>query len=283
MHALDVRIPGRQRGFSLVELSIALVVMGIAIGSAVPLYMQRVQRQKLEATREELVSIKTVLLDHYRDTLTLPDPAKNNVLPVAALRLPPSAETDEIYAGSKYAYIVTKNGVPYANLVVDGSSIGTTAAVILSRGRNLVGDLENKDFKNGKLTQWSTDPAFDDIVVTISESELRAVASWRREIDEETATLNAAAAMLADNDDDADGFVDEDTGDPAGNWDGARNWQQMDAKGLDLLVQAGRIPFAHHLVDPWGKPYRWAKTQHKFYSTGPNKLDEGGGGDDILP
>lgn len=270
-------------GFTLVELSIVLVILGVALGSVVPLYNQRVQQRKLDATREELAAIKIALVEHYREKLTLPDADANYTVPITALRLPPGADTDEIYAGSKYAYVVTRGGVPHAQLFVDGGSIGATAAVVLSRGRNLKGDLENKDLKNGKLTQWTTDPNFDDLVTTISETELRAVTAWRREIDEDTATLNVAAAMLADNDDDLDGFVDEDAGDPNGNWDGARSWALMDAKGLDLLVQAGRIPFAHQVIDPWGRSYRWEKSKHRFYSTGPNKIDEGGGGDDLMP
>lgn len=281
-------------GFSLIEMAIVLLIMGIAAGGAIPMYAKQVQRHRAQATKQELDTIKRALVDYYADNLRFPDPDKGNILPAALLRLPQSTTTDEIYAGSHYVYVQTTDGKPFTELLVDGASIGRSAAVLYSRGRNLIGDGANKDPSLGRFVQTSTDPAFDDVVVTIAESEVRAVTAWRREITEDAAVLNAAALLIADNDDDADGLVDEDANpppgstpqgpqDPAGNADGVRDWTLLDARGADALAASGRVAFAHHLVDAWGNRYRWDKVNHRVYSYGPNGVDNGGSGDDIVP
>lgn len=281
-------------GFSLIEMAIVLLIMGIAAGGAIPMYAKQVQRHRAQATKQELETIKRALVDYYADNLKFPDPGKDRTLPATVLRLPQAAATDEIYDGSRYVYVQTTNGTPFTELLVDGASIGRSAAVLYSRGRNLQGDGLNKDPSVGRFVQTSTDPAFDDVVVTISESELRAVTAWRREITEDAAVLNAAAQMIADNDDDGDGLVDEDASPPpgstpqgpqdtAGNADGVRAWTLLDQRGADALAASGRVAFAHHLVDAWGNRYRWDTVQHRVYSCGPNGVDNAGGGDDLVP
>jgi hypothetical protein len=75
--------------------------------------------------------------------------------------------------------------------------------------------------------------------------------------------------------------VDEDTTDPNGNWDGVTNWALVN--GVTSLTQAGLVTDADKIIDPWGIEYIWDPTGNKFYSSGPNKIDDGGLGDDIYP
>jgi hypothetical protein len=130
-------------------------------------------------------------------------------------------------------------------------------------------------------TQDGSTDDFDDILICLSANELASDISWRREIEEEVAVLNQAAVILAENDDDGDGYVDEDSTDAPGNSDSTTDWNLV--TGTGSLVNAGLLWNADHIVDPWGTEYCWDSFNHEFYSAGPNKTDEGCGGDDICP
>jgi prepilin-type N-terminal cleavage/methylation domain-containing protein len=276
------------KGFTLVELAISMSVIGLITVSIVGLYATVVKREREVKTRKEMENIRDVVLGDYQNNLTLPSPDSGYLVPIGDLDLPFSAQTDEIYNGKYYAYIVTNNGSPFAELKVDGQSIGNTAVVLISSGTNLKFEENNVSLNDGEYTQKSSSPDFDDILIYISANELASSIAWRREIEEEVAVLNQAATILAENDDDGDGFVDEDPGesncglkDIPGNCDGVTNWNLV--TGVQALVNAGLISNPDHLVDPWGKEYLWDSANHKFYSAGPNKTDEGCGGDDICP
>lgn len=255
-----------------------MAVMGILTLSVVNLYGAISKLEKERATKKEMDDIKKSIVNYYQKNLVLPLPDSNYILPIDELELPSSAQTDENYKGKYYVYVATNQGIPFDTLKVDNKSIGTTAVVLISSGRNLRFDEQNSTLSDGIYTQESSSD-FDDILIYVSQSELEASISWRREIDEELAVLNQAAQILAENDDDGDGFVDEDTTDPSGNWDGSTNWSLV--SGVSSLTNAGLIRDANKVVDPWGIEYIWDSTAHKFYSSGPNKTDEWGMGDDI--
>ena len=256
-----------------------MAVMGILTVSVVNLYGAISKLEKERATKKEMEEIKKSMVNYYQKNLVLPSPDSSYTLPIDELELPPSARTDENYKDKYYAYVATNTGDPFATLKVDNKSIGTTAAVLISSGRNLRFDEENSSLSDGVYTQEGSSSDFDDILVYVSQSELEASISFRREIEEELAVINQAAQILAENDDDGDGFVDEDTTDPAGNWDGLTNWSLV--SGVSSLTNAGLVRDANKVVDPWGIEYIWDSTGHKFYSSGPNKEDEWGLGDDI--
>ncbi len=256
-------------------------VIGLITVSIVGLYATVVKREREVKTRKEMENIRDVVLGDYQNNLTLPSPDSGYLVPIGDIDLPFSAQTDEIYNGKYYAYIATNNGSPFSELKVDGQSIGNTAVVLISSGTNLKFEENNVSLNDGEYTQKSSSPDFDDILIYISANELASSIAWRREIEEEVAVLNQAARILAENDDDGDGYVDEDSTDPSGNWDGVTNWNLV--TGVQALVNAGLISNPDHLVDPWGKEYLWDSVNHKFYSAGPNKTDEGCGGDDICP
>ncbi len=272
-------------GFTLIELSIVMAIVGMLTVSMVGLYAEVSKRDREMKTKKEIETIKDAVVGYYKNKLVLPPPDSSFRVPIEELGLAPTAQTDEIYAGKHYAYVVSNNGI---TLEVDGQSIGNTAMVLISSGVNLKFEEENESLEDGKFTQKGSTPGFDDILVYISANELESFTTWRRQVVEEIAILNQAAAILADNDDDGDGYVDEDgesgicpSQDLTGNCDGSTNWSLV--TGISSLVKAGLVSNPDHLVDPWGTEYIWDSSNHIFYSAGPNKIDEGRAGDDISP
>jgi prepilin-type N-terminal cleavage/methylation domain-containing protein len=269
------------KGFTLLELAITMAIIGMLTVSVVGLYAAVAKRQREVKTRNEMENIREAVLGYFENNLILPEHGPGYIVPIDDLDLPPSAQTDKIYAGKNYAYIATNNGDPFSELQVDGQSIGNTAMVLISGGTNLKFDESNGDLSDGAYTQDGSTADFDDILMYVSANELASSVAWRREIEEEVAVLNKAAEILAENDDDGDGFVDEDSGDPAGNSDSMSDWSLV--IGTGSLVNAGLLWNPDHVVDPWGTEYCWDSFNHEFYSAGPNKTDEGCAGDDICP
>jgi prepilin-type N-terminal cleavage/methylation domain-containing protein len=269
------------KGFTLLELAITMAIIGLLMVSGVGLFAALAKRQRETKTKEEMKSIREAVLGYYDNYLVLPSPDSGYLVPVDDLDLSPNAQTDEIYSGQQYAYVSTNNGAPFSQLTVNGQSIGSTAMVLISQGSNLVFDENNSDLSDGQYTQDGISDDFDDILIYLSTNELASSTAWEREIEEEVAVQNQAATILAENDDDGDGFVDEDSTDAPGNSDSLTDWNLV--TGISSLVNAGLLWNADHLVDPWGSGYIWDSFNHKFYSAGPNKTDEGCGGDDICP
>lgn len=269
------------KGFTLLELAITMAIIGVLTVSVVGLYATVAKRQREVKTKTEMENIREAVLGYYQNNLVLPEHYTGYLVPIDDLDLPPTTQTDEIYTGKYYAYVATNNGSPLSDLKVDGQSIGNTAVVLISSGVNLKFDESNSNLTDGEYTQDGATDDFDDILIYLSANELASTVAWRREIEEETAVLNNAAVILAENDDDGDGFVDEDSTDAPGNSDSATDWNLV--TGTGSLVNAGLLWNADHVVDPWGTEYCWDSTNHEFYSAGPNKTDEGCGGDDICP
>ena len=269
------------KGFTLLELAITMAIIGMLTVSVVGLYAAVAKRQREVKTRKEMENIRKAVLGYFENNLILPEHDPGYIVPIDDLDLPPSAQTDKIYAGKNYAYVANNNGDPFSELQVDGQSIGNTAMVLISGGVNLKFDESNGDPSDGVYTQDGSTADFDDILMYVSANELASSVAWRREIEEEVAVLDKAAEILAENDDDGDGFVDEDSGDPPGNSDSMTDWNLV--TGTGSLVNAGLLWNPDHVVDAWGTEYCWDSFNHEFYSAGPNKTDEGCAGDDICP
>jgi prepilin-type N-terminal cleavage/methylation domain-containing protein len=268
-------------GFTLLELAITMAIVGILTVSVVGLYAAVGKRQREINTKKEMETIREAVSGYYQTYLVLPTPDSGYLVPVSELDLSPNAQTDEIYNGKYYAYVAIDDGSPLSELQVDGQSIGSSAMVLISSGANMEFDENNSDLTDGVYTQDGSTDDFDDILIYLSANQLASDISWRREIEEEVAVLIQAATILAENDDDGDGYVDEDSTDAPGNSDSSTDWNLL--TGTESLVNAGLLWNADHLVDPWGTEYIWNSVGHQFYSCGPNKTDEGCGGDDICP
>jgi len=284
----------KEKGFTLVELAVLLFILGIIAASLFPLYITIQKNNRIKETEEKLLRIKDALISYYKENLSLPSPERgicgDYSVPVSTLGMEEELLFDDI-SGACILYVSTNDGSPFSLIYVDGNSIGKTAAVLISRGFNKSFDDENKNISNGRFTQRGNSKDFDDIVVVLTERELSSATSWLRELYEDIGTLNAAALLIASDDDDFDGFIDEDPSDapckknydPPGNCDGLTDYKLIDKNGIEAIIKAGVVSNSQVLIDPWGSFYEWSKRKKTFYSIGPNKKDEKGKGDDILP
>lgn len=75
---------GLNKGFTLMELSITLVVLGITIYSAVAIYTKRVEISRIADTTEKLKVIENALRSYYLKNGTLPCPADGTLTTGAA-------------------------------------------------------------------------------------------------------------------------------------------------------------------------------------------------------
>jgi type II secretory pathway pseudopilin PulG len=281
---------------------IVLVIVGIITAFAIP-FVNNLARQKREAdTRKHMGNIKQVILSYYVEHESLPSPAmtagappgyQNYTMPIAALDLPPSAQIDKIYTTNYYGYVSTNEGAPFESLYVDGHSIGASGAVIVSRGRNLAFNAQNDNLGDGTFSEQGGD-GFDDFLVLITEYELKEALDDQTytgpdemaELVTELPILTTLAETMAAYDDDVDGFVDEgghgQDSDKPQDWDGITDWTIIDSLGLQALINAGLIYNPDLIIDPWGAFYIWDPSTHNFYSPGPDGIDDGGTGDDVV-
>lgn len=59
-------------GFTLIEMIVAIAIMAILVGAAVPVTSKVLTYKARKATREELQALAEAVLEHFRDTGTLP-------------------------------------------------------------------------------------------------------------------------------------------------------------------------------------------------------------------
>ncbi len=74
----------QKQGFSLIELSIVLVIIGIVLASTIPLASAHVNVKKIETTRDKLELIHKALNVHAKINKDLPCPASRTALPGTA-------------------------------------------------------------------------------------------------------------------------------------------------------------------------------------------------------
>ena len=201
-----------QTGFSLVEMSIVLVIVALLLGSLLPTISSQVEQQRRNETRKQMDEIKEALIGYAIINKSLPCPAKANiptgganagasdctvttggVLPWATLG---TSETDAW--GRRFTYSVTatfttpftltSSGTFSVKSVTGGTNVASAIpAVIVSHGSNGFGaytpqgtqltvssDADEADNSISDLTFVSHDftSTFDDLVVWISPNTL---------------------------------------------------------------------------------------------------------------
>jgi len=160
-----------RRGFTLIELAIVLILVGIVIAVTLPLAFTAFQQKKVAQTEEELKDIKDLIITYYTVNDSLPAAGSGYSIPYQALQIPQRYTRDPI-RGVPFLYYADR-GNSADSIYVDGTSIGSIGAVLISAGLNGKFDGENATPADGRFqSQGSGD--FDDILVYISELELTA-------------------------------------------------------------------------------------------------------------
>ena len=160
-----------RRGFTLIELAIVLILVGIVIAVTLPLVFTTFQQKKIAQAEEELKDMKDLVITYYVVNDSLPAAGSGYTVPYQALQIPQKYTKDPI-RGIPFLYYADRSN-PADSIYVDGTSIGSIGAVLISAGVNGKFDGENASPSDGRFqSQGSGD--FDDILVYISELELTA-------------------------------------------------------------------------------------------------------------
>jgi prepilin-type N-terminal cleavage/methylation domain-containing protein len=150
-----------QTGFTLVEMAIVLVIVGVLLGGLLPTISSQIEQQRRNETRKHLDEIKDALIGYAIVNKSLPCPAKANIatgsanagvadcsvttggiLPWATLGI---SETDawgrrftySVTAAFTSPFTLTSNGTFSIKSVTGGTNVASTIpVVIVSHGTN---------------------------------------------------------------------------------------------------------------------------------------------------
>ena len=158
-----------RKGFSLIELSVALVVMGLLSAVAIPITINVSRNQKIMQAENELQNIRELLIYYYKTNGNLPAHEPNNTLPSPILGIPEQYKNDPI-KGIPYLYFA--DTISAADTIyVDNTPLGAISAVIISAGPNGKFDGENATPSDGRFESTGTGD-FDDILYYVCELDL---------------------------------------------------------------------------------------------------------------
>ncbi|MFH1999105.1 MAG: type II secretion system protein GspG, partial [Planctomycetota bacterium] len=138
MNRIDKPSPirGCCAGFSLIEIIVAVSIMTILVGMALPVLSTSVTRAKKKETREELNALKTSIEGYFQDVWAFPGSLNELVENISAvdgwvgpyITLPLSAASNDAPSISKDAwnqdYVITFSG----NSSMEVSSLGPDAS-----------------------------------------------------------------------------------------------------------------------------------------------------------
>lgn len=162
-----------RKGFTLLEIAIALIIIGVLAGISIPILTQLNKGKGIEVAKRDLETYKKRIIVFYQTHGRLPRHTANYQLPPDTLQIPLKYTRDPI-KGIPYLYYSGPIVFTQADsLYVDGNSIGPAgkSAVIICAGPNGEFDGENTNPADNRFQ--STGPGdFDDILIAISEREL---------------------------------------------------------------------------------------------------------------
>ncbi len=248
------------RGFTLIELVIAMGIVAILAGTIVPMAFRELVRAKEDATQKELGAIVSGLMDFYEDIGRFPTEDEG----LGALVADPGvSHWQGPYLGGGRGVLVdqvTKDefGEPYAYdcrpRVRPASAVDV---VVVSSGSDFV-------FTSGSVgSTWSLEDPGKDLMVLVTagpinrkkkrdcSSELEAIAAASREYFEVNASFPNSSAKLVGSYMDA-GIDGDAFNDP---WNNAYVFESDDSPGSSLTLT--------------------------IMSLGPNRENDGGNGDDL--
>jgi prepilin-type N-terminal cleavage/methylation domain-containing protein len=160
-----------KRGFTLIEISIALILLGIIAGISIPLLTQTRRSKGIEETQQELKTYKKRIITYYKTYGKLPSHTTNYRLPSSLLQIPAKFLNDPIN-GIPYFYFADTTNTS-DSIYIDGIPIGSIGAVIISAGPNGKFDGLNSDISSpDRYFQSKGAGDFDDILIAISQAEL---------------------------------------------------------------------------------------------------------------
>ena len=111
-------------GFTLVELMITIVIVGILAAVAVPLYQLNVKRAKTAEADAVLGSVRTALRVYYAENVRYPGPYTNARVDTIGVDIMPADFNGTYLTISEYTYTST-DCVNY-NIEANSSSLGIT-------------------------------------------------------------------------------------------------------------------------------------------------------------
>jgi prepilin-type N-terminal cleavage/methylation domain-containing protein len=160
-----------KKGFSLIELSVALVVMGLLTAVAIPITLSVTRNHKIRQAENELENIRELIISYYNVNGKLPSHDATYTLPTAELGISDQYKNDPV-KGIPYLYYA--DTVPGANdtIYVDGIPLGGLSAVIISAGPNGKFDGENATPEDRRFASTGSGD-FDDVLYYVCELDLK--------------------------------------------------------------------------------------------------------------
>lgn len=249
-----------QRGFTLIEVVVAVAIVAILAGTIVPLAFKQMMRAKEDATRAELETINGALVEFYDDVGRLPTEAEG----LAALVNDPGV------AGWQGPYLTANGGSPLDEILADEFGIdyvydlnptlspATAAdAVVVSAGA------DQSVGSGGLGGTWNAAAPGDDLLTVVTAAPV-----LRAKTDDAAAEMEAVAAAARQ-------YFEQNAAFPAAT-------AQLSGSYLDPGI--GGDAFA----DPWNTAYvlvvgtpAGAAPWLAVRSCGPDRQDDAGGDDDL--
>ncbi|MEQ1813490.1 MAG: prepilin-type N-terminal cleavage/methylation domain-containing protein [Candidatus Nitrotoga sp.] len=186
-----------QAGFSLIELAIVLLVIGLLLGGLIPTISSQIEQQRANETRKQLEEIKQALTgfviaygrlpcadtnaDGNEDTPCIVAVTTEGQLPWKTLGVVEQDAWQQVWryrVDQNFSKAFTLTTGFFDNLIVQNNTgtaltsiVERPVAIIYSPGKNLVADGQNTSY-NGTYQSDVPSPTFDDIVTWLSRPVL---------------------------------------------------------------------------------------------------------------